>query len=221
MEPKGQSEIGDAVPVAELRDDIKAAVMHAGTGRCTFASQFEVTVEFAVTDAGTDVYVRGLGDLGEVEFCVVGDFRYGLTNTEERPWKWDDLTSTDPLDRFIVEMGRDSTAIGTPLGLLEGMHGLEAIVVERSGSVTTFQVPVRVDAFWRAYGDLSRSDSGENTLDTLWEVGSDRLVQRVRAEALPVVFEFSDWGNPLKVAAPPADQAESNKEWLINGAGFN
>jgi hypothetical protein len=209
-------QVGGTVPTSALRGMLETAVRDARTGRSTFVSVWDVDVLFTVRPVGTDVCVRGLTeDSPESEFRVLGENSYRLLNASERKQTSNDLSSTSPTDRYLVEMARDATEIGTPLGLIAAIPDGDAVAVAHSAGATTLRLPLPYGAICRSWGDPTPDPMQGPVRETLWTVTDNGLVESVRDEELPFVIRFFDWGSAPEVTAPPADQIEDELEYLL------
>ena len=145
--------VGEIVPAFLFSAGLAAAVREARTGHGTFVDCFDVEVDFTVYGDRTDVRIVGLGkDDPECDTRVIGDTQYSQARRYEQladggvevhtQWVTADLTSTAPNDRFVVAVGRGSTGIGTPLGLIQGiLDAPEAVVVASDADTEAVTVP--------------------------------------------------------------------------------
>jgi len=177
----------------------------------------QVEVDFTYHQNGTDVRVVGLGkDDPDSEFRVVGDTKYSLakvygTNADgsllvTKHWLTADLTSTRWADRYVVQNGRGSTGIGTPLGLIKGIvkEG-DVRVVESDEHSTTYQCSISPAAIQRAVGENVRGegyDGSEPGEETRIVVDSEGLPTRIQSDVY--LFEFSGWATTPRVIPPDA-----------------
>jgi hypothetical protein len=184
---------------------VRRAVLAARTGRSRWVDRGDVEVNFAITEAGTNLQVVGLGDTTEVRpFRLVDGVIYARWRVPDRPWK-----SHEAL------LGLSS--IGTPLGLMDALPEGHAVVVKQANHLTTFQLPVSFYAVHRAIGgDLSvvPGAEGDVVMDSFWVINDQDLVQEVTVPDRGKIT-FLDWGNAPEVEAPPAPDVEDELEYLL------
>jgi hypothetical protein len=195
--------VGDVRSTHELARIMIRATREASTGRAAFVDLGDVTVRFTITPGGTNVHVRGLGeDEPELELVIADGVGYRREKASDGFW------DTWPMRR--------RWAVGDPLALIESLADGDAVVVQRSGELTTYRIATSFLALSRFCGVpyADPADAGpEDAQDRLWVVDDAGLLRGVHAvgDAVGVLWDrivFSDWGSTPAVTAPASGSPE-------------
>jgi len=206
-------EIGATVPLEEFREVQRAAVLAAGRGRSWFDDAESREVVFSIVDGRTDVMAEGTNkDGADFAYRVVRDMSYSFERRYEkgvttRMWTSLSLDDTSEGMRFVVRNAEESRRVGTPLALLDGLHGDKATVVSVDGDHTTYAVQLGISTYTNVFGDLGSTDRVLPPVDVHWTVdASDRPVwlgdPKWDAQG---GLGFSDWGTAPVVVAPEGE----------------
>lgn len=216
-----QAASDDLEPVAALTDDsfastVSAAVADAGSAHVAIdgalmGMPLQLEGDVAGGDEPADLTASLASADGGIDVRLVDQVAYALVNpfTGGQFWRIDLTDSGDPLVAQL-ESFRESVDVD---GLLDDLDG--ALSVEASGDdavtldgveTTAYAVTVDVEKLAESTdADLpSMPSAGTFTV----YLGPDDLPRRVVADVAgaPVTIDFSAWGDPVEVDAPPADQ---------------
>ena len=119
-----------------------------------------------------------------------------------KPWVKVDPTADDPFSRILSGVAQ---AAGDPREMARAVSGTSVTVVGTSGGVTEYTAtldPAQV------FGGLGSDGSAMGAVETHYFVDAqDRPTKLVaQVDGHEVVVTFGNWGKPVSITAPPADQ---------------
>lgn len=197
-----QAAVGDTIDATELGTRMTDAMAKAKTGRGTVsrnggtaATTVTGSMQF-VFGASTQTQTQGTFTVAgtTLEIVTTGGVVYlkGLPvqMTGGKPWVKIDPTGTDVLSRSLAQLGG---SLGDPRAVAKNLQGGKAKVITRRGGLTTYEI---TGAPGLAGGTMVA------TIDAL-----DRAVtSTVTTPKATVKVTYTDWGSPVTITVPPADQ---------------
>jgi len=192
----GQSE--DATALATRISD---AMLKAKSGKGTISTSggsagtnatgsLQFAVDGATTQAQGTFTVAGM----TLEIVTTGGVVYikGLPVQliGGKPWVKIDPKGTDSLSKSMSQLGSNT---GDPRALVDSLKGGKATVKSTSGGQTTYEI---TGATALAGGTLEVTVDGQGLPSTF----------KVTTSGVTVTAKYSDWGAPVTITAPPADQ---------------
>lgn len=189
-----------SVDGSALAQRVVAAMKNAKTGKATLTTtaagmSFDGTSSFVMTGPDT-IDSSGTSTVGQMNLEVrqVGQSLYVRGFPPEltggKPWAQFDPKGTDPLSQQL----REATTNG-PNQLVEQLKGTTARVVSSSGGTTVYEIEgLSVQGLPGATMQLTVDDQNRPVSSV------------VSAKDVQVKVAYADWGAPVTVERPPADQ---------------
>ena len=171
--------------------------------------------------------------VGEITMRLVGDAFYLKLPTElqpGKPWLKIDTAGTDPVSKALGASLRQIKTNGDPSQTLKQMAGAGEIIStvheQRNGVPTThYTITIDVKKLVAKQQDPALKDALEKATETgttsfpleVWLNGENLPVRLTmdqpiknpvdqKVGRLKMTVDYSDWGKPVSVTAPPADQ---------------
>ena len=184
---------------ADLGKKIAAAMLAAGSGRATVSSTGAIAVtgqtEFLFVDA-THLDTHATLKFGQqsLETVFKGGQLYikGLppASSGGKPWVRIDPKATDPVSKAMAGAVQQA---GSPQSLSDAFNGSSATVVDTANGQTHY-----------------RLTGGQTRSGDLYVDGQNRPVRFLAdASGTKLQVAYSDWGAPVTITVPPADQVGS------------
>lgn len=195
---------GDSADAAVLATRISDAMVKAKSGKGKISTTGGPA---AATTTGTLQFaIDGSTTLAQGSFTVSGMTLETITKggviylkglpaqmTGGRPWVKIDPKGTDPLSKTMAQLGDNN---GDPRALVDSFKGGKATVKSTRGDTTTYAI---TGAKALAGGTLEVTVDGRDLPS----------VFTVTTSGVTVTAEYSDWGAPVSITEPPADQVGS------------
>lgn len=196
--------VGDSASATELATRISDAMVKAksGKGRISTtggssAANVTGTLQFAINGATTQAQGSFTVSGMTLEIVTKDSLVYikGLPTqmTGGKPWVKIDPKGTDTLSKSMAQLGSNT---GDPRALVDSFKGGKATVKSKNGGLTTYDV---TGATALAGGTLEVTVDDHSLPSTF----------KVTTAGVTVIAEYSDWGAPVTITAPPADQVGS------------
>ena len=169
----------------------KGKISTSGGSAATNATgSLQFAIEGSTTRAQGSFTVAGM----TLEIVTAGGVVYlkGLPvqMTGGKPWVKIDPKGTDALSKSMSQLGNST---GDPRALVDSLKGGKATVKSTSGGLTTYEI---TGATALAGGTLEVTVDRKDLPSTF----------KVTTSGVTVTAEYSDWGVPVTITAPPADQ---------------
>lgn len=188
------------VDAVDLGKRMTAAMVAAKSGKATMTTSAQgmslsSTSSFVYTSP-TSANVVGTSSIGgiEIETRVVDRVAYikGMPTamTGGKPWVKFDGSGTDALSQQLKQAGS-----GDPQQLVKVLEGGTATVVSSSGGTTEYKVT-----------GVSVQGAPDLTMNITVDDKDLPVTSVVTTQGADVKVAYSDWGTPVTVQAPPADQ---------------
>ncbi|QGN58242.1 hypothetical protein [Nostocoides sp. HKS02] len=206
----GALKAGDTVDGAALATRMTAAMLKAGSGTLTvdLGATGQVSGAFAIKSGVMEQQMAMTVQGQPMEIVSKGGIIYmkGIPGST-KPWVKIDPKATDPFSTMFAGL---TGQMGDPRQLAKALEGTTATVVSSSADATVYDVTIDPSKLTGASGQTSGQTATPSvgpvkaryTLDA-----QDRpTAMKVDAQGQTVVVTFADWGKPVSVQAPPADQ---------------
>jgi hypothetical protein len=197
---------GDTVDGAALATRMTTAMIKAGSGVLSMdlGATGKVSGSFVMKDRAMEQKMAMTVQGQAMEIISKGGLIYmkGIPGST-KPWVKIDPKATDPLSKLFAGLTGE---MGDPRQLAKALEGSKATVVSASPGATQYDVTIDPSKLLGAQGQTPAPSVGpvkaRYTLDT-----QDRPTQmQVNAQGQNVTITFSDWGKPVTIEVPPADQ---------------
>lgn len=202
---------GSTVNAGDLAATMSKAMIAAKSGKATMSmagsgvnmsgsSQFIYTTP-TQADTTATMSIMGLN----LELVSAGGVMYmkGLPTQMSggKPWVKIDPNGSDEMSKALREAGGGN---GNPQAVVDALKGGTATVVDTNGANTHY----RITGFAAvgASGTSGTSGASGATMDLTVDSKNLPVTSVVEASGAKVSVEYSDWGTPVTVTAPPADQ---------------
>ncbi len=199
--------VGATLPTTGLAARISAAMVKAGSGRSTLtshglpsATSLSNDVAFTVVDGKTS-NVQGTLTTGgrQVEIVMAGGMSYTKLPPPRpagsKPWVMGDANIAGALS---VATKRARIITGDPLALVDSLEGGMAKVVDSGGGRVHYSVT--------GAKALGGSDLKVDLTTGAQDLPSHCTLQQ---SGVSMEIDFRDWGTPVTVTVPPADQVST------------
>ena len=141
----------------------------------------------------------------QVQVISTGGVLYlkGLPGSS-KPWVKIDPKANDPFSKMFASVTGD---LGDPRQLARALKGMTAKVVGSSGGTTEYEVSLDPSTMLPD-SDLGSAAPSMAPVEAHYFVDArDRPSKiEVQVEGQELVVTFADWGKPITISAPPADQ---------------
>lgn len=197
---------GDSVDGGDLATKMTDAMVKAGSGSIALdlGSEGRATGSFSIKD-GTMQQQMTMAIQGQtMQIVSTGGIIYmkGIPGSK-KPWVKIDPKGDDPVSQMFAGMAGD---MGDPRQLAKALEGSKATEVSSTADSSTYDVTIDPDALLGgAAGSAAPATEpvkARYTLDA--ENRPTLMVVDVQGQSLKVTF--GDWGTPVTITAPPADQ---------------
>jgi hypothetical protein len=184
---------------SELSYRMLDAMVKAGSGKGTLSSPAglsgTMTFRFptaTTSESAVSMTVQGLSIDAVSKDNVVYLKGFPTAMTGGKPWVKADPKGSDELSRAIRESGAD---MGDPKAMVEQWKGGTATLVEQSATSSRY----RITGTTTQQGADSSIDLSMDAEDRPQEIS-------MQSSGVSVVAKYSDWGAPVTIEIPPADQ---------------
>ncbi|MEO7058094.1 MAG: hypothetical protein ABI083_00075 [Lapillicoccus sp.] len=192
---------GDSIDATALATRISDAMVKAGSGKGKITSSggsaaTQTNGSLAFSIEGSTTKAQGTFTLAgqTMEIVTTGKVIYlkGLPTQMSggKPWVKIDPQGTDALSKSMAQLG---TNTGDPRALVDSFKGGQATVKSKTATTTTYAV---TGATALAGGTLDVTVDAQDLPSTF----------TVTTSGVTVTAEYSDWGAPVTITEPPADQ---------------
>jgi hypothetical protein len=200
---------GAIVDGGDLASRMTAAMVEAGSGTISLdlGSEGKASGSFAMKGGVMEQQMTMPIQGQTMEIVSTGGIIYmkGLPGST-KPWVKIDPKADDPLSQMFAGLTGD---MGDPRQLAKALEGTKATVVSSAGDSTTYDVTI--DPTTLLGGDTA-APSTDPVKARLTLDGEDRPTSMVvDAQGQSVKISFGDWGKPVTIKAPPADQVGTFK----------
>ena len=196
--------VGDSTDANELATRISNAMVKAKSGKGkisttggTASAGVTGTLQFQLDGTTTEAQGSFVVAGTTLEVVTKDGIIYikGMPSrmTGGKPWVKIDPKGTDELSKSMSKLGNNT---GDPRALVDSFKGGKATVKSRSGGQTTYEI---TGASALAGGALEVTVDEQDLPSTF----------KVTTSGVTVTAEYSDWGAPVSVIVPPADQVGS------------
>ena len=197
---------GATVDGGELATRMTAAMVKAGSGTLSLdlGTEGKATGSFTMKGGVMEQQMTMPIEGQTMQIVSAGGVIYmkGLPGSK-KPWVKIDPKADDPVSQMFAGLAGD---MGDPRQLAKALEGTKATVVSSTADASTYDVTIDPKALLGAAAGsavpATEPVKARYTLDA-----DDRptlMVVDVQAQSLKITF--GDWGKPVSISAPPADQ---------------
>lgn len=213
---------GDTVPLADLQEDVDAAMKDAGTGSMSAkAGSEQLDGEFDMSDSPA-ASVSGKGDQ-ELDVRLVDGVYYLKAPSAEMTQKgksWIKATpdSKDPASQQLGSQLEAMTKLSDPVAAIDGAKDVDAEVTKSEGDEVTYEIKLSkkqmasaLEAQAKEAGDEQAAEmAGQGAQATTVKLVVDDQDRPVKSETSAgeqkLTVTYSDWGGDVSIAAPAKDK---------------
>jgi hypothetical protein len=202
----GAVKAGDSVDGAALAKRMTDAMVKAGSGTVTMdlGAQGSAKGSFTMKDGKMEQSME-MGIQGQtLQIVSTGGVIYmkGLPGSE-KPWVKIDPKGNDPLSKMFAGLTGE---MGDPRQLATALKGSKATVVSTSAEADVYDVTI--DPSTLMGGSTATSSPSAQPVKARYTLdGQDRPTKMtVDAQGQTINIVFGDWGKPVTITVPPADQ---------------
>ncbi|MGA8979146.1 MAG: hypothetical protein WB473_08520 [Pedococcus sp.] len=202
----GVVKAGDTVDGAALATRMTDAMLEAGSGTVTMdlGAQGSAKGSFTMKDAKMEQSMEMAIQGQTLQIISAGGIIYmkGLPGST-KPWVKIDPKGTDPVSKMFAGLTGE---MGDPRQLATALKGSTATVVSSSGEESVYDVTIDPSTLTGG-GTATASPSAQPVKARYTLDASDRPTKMtVDAEGQTITITFADWGKPVTITVPPADQ---------------
>jgi hypothetical protein len=187
-----------------------AAMLKAGSGTLTvdLGATGKVSGAFVITSGVMEQQMAMTVQGQPMEIISKGGIIYmkGIPGST-KPWVRIDPKATDPFSKMFAGLTGE---MGDPRQLAKALEGTKATVVSSSPDATEYDVTIDPSKLAPATGQPTGQTATPSTAPVKARYTLDAqdrpTTMKVDAQGQTVVVTFADWGKPVSVQAPPADQ---------------
>lgn len=202
----GGPKAGQTVDGAELATKMTDAMVEAGSGTITLdlGAEGKATGSFSIENGVMEQQMTMPIEGQTMQIVSTGGILYmkGLPGSK-KPWVKIDPKADDPVSQMFAGMTGD---MGDPRQLAKALDGSTATVVSSTADATTYDVTI--DPKNLLGGAATSADPSAKPVKARYTLDAKDLptsmVVEVQGQKLTV--GFGDWGKPVDIKAPPADQ---------------
>lgn len=202
----GAVKAGDSVDGAALATRMTDAMIKAGSGTVTMdlGAQGSAKGSFTMKDGKMEQSME-MGIQGQTLQIVSSDgiiYMKGLPGSK-KPWVKIDPKGTDPMSKMFAGLTGD---MGDPRQLATALKGSKATVVSSSADESVYDVTI--DPSTLMGGSTATASPSVAPVKARYTLDAqDRPTKMtVDAQGQTISIVFADWGKPVTITVPPADQ---------------
>ena len=196
---------GATVDGGELATKMTAAMVKAGSGTISMdlGTEGKATGSFSMKGGVMEQQMTMPIEGQSMEIVSTGAVIYlkGLPGSK-KPWVKIDPRADDPVSQMLAGMAGD---MGDPRQLAKALEGSRATVVSSTADSSTYDVTIDPKAL---LGGAASSVPSTEPVKARYTLDADNrptlMTVDVQGQSLKVTF--GDWGKPVTITAPPADQ---------------
>ena len=197
---------GATVDGGELATKMTDAMVKAGSGTISLdlGTEGKATGSFSMKD-GVMAQQMTMPIQGQtMQIVSTGGIIYmkGLPGSK-KPWVKFDPKADDPLSQMFAGMTGD---MGDPRQLAKALEGTKATVVSSTADSSTYDVTI--DPKTLLGGAAATAAPSAEPVKARYTLDADDrpTLMEVEVEGQSLKISFGDWGKPVTITAPPADQ---------------
>lgn len=197
---------GQTVDGAELATTMTDAMVKAGSGTIAMdlGTEGKATGAFAIKGTAMEQQMTMPIQGQTMEIVSTGGIIYmkGLPGSK-KPWVKIDPKADDPISQMFAGMTGD---MGDPRQLAKALEGTKATVVSSTADGTTYDVTI--DPKTLLGGAAASAAPSAKPVKARYTLDAKDLPTSmvVEVEGQKITISFGDWGKPVSITAPPADQ---------------
>ncbi len=209
--PAATAKTGDTVDGAALATRMTDAMVKAGSGTVTMdlGGQGSAKGSFTMKNGKMEQSME-MGIQGQtLQIVSAGGLLYmkGLPGSS-KPWVKIDPKGTDPMSKMFAGLTGD---MGDPRQLAGALKGSKAVLVSSSGGESVYDVTIDPSALMGG-STATASPSAQPVKARYTLDAQDRPTKMtVDSQGQTINIVFADWGKPVTITVPPADQVGTLK----------
>ncbi len=208
--------VGDTVSMADLGTRMSTAMRAKGSVSMSMTAP-QVTMTGAMKVADPLAYTMSMKASGQSIDMIYVDKDLYLGGSafasmlDGRQWVRLDPNGTDALSRQLAPMLKQMESAGDPSKMYAGMSDVTMTVAAVGADTVTYAATLtraQIAAFAKQHGQTIPSGAKVGDLTIRLVLTRDGLPQKAttHVDGQDVVVTYRDWGAPVHIAAPPADQ---------------
>lgn len=202
----GAAQVGEAVDGAALATRMTDAMIEAGSGTVSMdlGAQGSAKGSFTMKDGAMEQSME-MAIQGQTLQIISSDgliYMKGLPGST-KPWVKIDPKGTDPVSKMFAGLTGE---MGDPRQLASALKGSKATVVSRTADESVYDVTI--DPSTLTGGSTATASPAAQPVTARYTLdASDRpTTMTVDAQGQTISITFADWGKPVTITVPPADQ---------------
>ena len=214
---------GDTVPLADLQEDVDAAMKDAGTGSMSAkAGGEELKGDFDRSDEPA-ASISGKTGEQDLDVRMIDDVYYLKAPSPEmtqkgKTWIKVDQDSKDPASQQLGSSLEAMTKLSEPMAAIDGAGDVDAEVTKVDGEEATYEVKLSKDQMAKvlekqakeAGDDQAAQQAGQGAQATTVTLVLDEDQRPVKSETSAgeqkLTVSYSDWGGDVSIKAPAKDK---------------